>query len=48
VLTVMNMQRMSGNMQPLRDRVIFEQGVPTDYSVSSGRTLLLTVKPKLD
>ncbi len=46
VRSVVRTQKASGNVLALRDRVIVEDKVETDFAVSGGRTLWLKVKSK--
>ncbi len=46
IFSVMNTQKSSGNLSNLRDRVLFETGLEVDYSISGGKTVLITVEPK--
>ncbi len=48
ILSVINSQKSSGNIVSLRDRVLIEDHVQVDYSISGGRTVLLKVEPKKD
>jgi hypothetical protein len=43
ILNVMNAQRSSGTVQNLRERVLYEDSVKVDYSVSGGKALFVTV-----
>jgi hypothetical protein len=43
VMSVMNTQRASGNMQILRERILSEDAVQVDFSVSGGKALLISV-----
>jgi hypothetical protein len=46
ILSVMNSQKSSGNVVLLRDRVVNEENVQLDFSISGGRTIALRVDPK--
>jgi hypothetical protein len=46
IRNVMNSQKTSGNVISLRDRILIEDSVPVNYSVSGGRTVWLKVEPK--
>lgn len=45
VYSIMNAQRSTGNASTLRDRVLVEDQVEVEYSVSGGKTLWLNIKP---
>lgn len=45
VYSVMNSQRYTGSASRLRDRVLVEENVEVEYSVSGGKTLWLNVEP---
>ncbi|TDI89929.1 MAG: hypothetical protein E2O77_09060 [Caldithrix sp.] len=46
ILAVMNAQKSSGNLSNLRNRVLFETSVEVNYSVSGGKTILISVEPR--
>lgn len=46
ILSVMNVQKSSGNVVLLRERVLQEESIPLDFSISGGRTIALKVEPK--
>lgn len=46
VLSVIRAQKSSGNIVALRDRVLIEMQIETEYAVSGGRSLMLTVESK--
>ncbi len=46
VLSVVRAQKSSGNLINLRDRVLLEESVQTEYAVSGGRNLWLSVEQK--
>ena len=46
ILSVMNSQKSSGNVVLLRDRVLKEERVQLDFSISGGRSITLRVEPK--
>lgn len=46
ILSVMNAQKSSGNVVTLRDRIVVEENVQVDYSVSGGKTVVLSVELK--
>ncbi len=46
ILSVMNSQKSSGNVQSLRYRVLSEEKAEVEYSISGGRTIWLKVEPK--
>jgi len=48
ILAVMNSQKTSGNVVALRERVLQEEKIQLDYSISGGRTIWLKVEPKDD
>ncbi len=46
ILSVMNVQKSSGNVLVLRERVLKEENVQLDFSISGGRSIALKVEPK--
>ncbi len=46
VLSIMNAQKSSGNVVLMRERVLHEENVQLDFSISGGRTIALKVEPK--
>ncbi|MFQ6114468.1 MAG: hypothetical protein ACE5NG_10360, partial [bacterium] len=46
IRAVMNSQKSSGNVLALKDRILLEQSIQVDYSISGGRTVWLKVEPK--
>ncbi|MFQ5769140.1 MAG: SpoIVB peptidase S55 domain-containing protein [bacterium] len=46
ILSVMNSQKTSGNVVSLRDRVLTEENVSLNYSISGGRSIWLRIEPK--
>lgn len=46
ILSIMNSQKSSGNVVLLRDRVLKEESVQLDFSISGGRSMALRVIPK--
>lgn len=46
ILSVMNVQKSSGNVVVLRERVLNEESVQLDFSISGGRSIALKVEPK--
>ncbi|MFQ5823183.1 MAG: SpoIVB peptidase S55 domain-containing protein [bacterium] len=46
IRTVMNSQKTSGNVLSLRDRILIEDSVQVNYSISGGRTVWLRVESK--
>lgn len=46
ILSIINSQKSSGNVAPLRYRVISEDNVQVDYSISGGKTVWLNIEPK--
>ncbi|MFQ5675031.1 MAG: SpoIVB peptidase S55 domain-containing protein [bacterium] len=44
ILSVMNAQKSSGNVGTLRDRILLEDEIEVNYSLSGGKTVVLTVE----